>query len=326
MSIIAMKKIQGEVQERMNAVLTVSQMESLMTCLEDVLSGYDISIIQTDEPGHDYALEAYLDAMRVEGRSEKTLRRYRYVLGRLFGACGTNTRSITVYHIRKFFADEKARGIAESTLRSFQEVFNAYFGWCLREGLIAKTPMANIGAIKCQKKVRKAFSEVEIEKLKMHCRSKRDKAIVCFLEATGCRVSEMVGLDRDDINLRKMECTVLGKGNKQRTVYLDPVACMTIQEYLAERSDDNPALFIGTNGVRLMQDGVRKMLIRVGKSAGVEHVHPHKFRRTRATTLIRRGMTIQEVASILGHEKIDTTMKYIVLDQSQIRSSYERYA
>ena len=137
----------------------------------------------------------------------------------------------------------------------------------------------------------------------------------------------MIQLNIDDVDLQNRECTVLGKGNKERTVYLDQVASVLLNDYLEERSDDNPALFVGLKGnhERMLPGGVRAMLNKLGRSAGVQHVHPHKFRRTCPTRFIKHGMAIQEVAAILGHEKIDTTMGYIVMDQSSIKNSYLKY-
>lgn len=326
MSIAAIKMIQAEIREKLSARITVDAMEAVQDALADVLARYEIGMPAAGSGGPDYALEAYLDAMAVEGRSPKTVERYRYNLTRLFAGCQADTRSITVYHIRRYFTDEKARGIADSTIRGLREICSAYFGWCLREGLISKSPVANIGAIKIPKVIRQAYSEVEMEKLNRSCRSARDRAIVGFLAATGCRISEMTSLDRDAVDLERMECTVVGKGNKERRVYIDPVTCMALREYLDERQDDKAPLFLGRGGERLLPNGVRVMLKKLGAAAGVEHVHPHRFRRTRATTLVRHGMPIEEVASILGHEKVDTTMRYVVLDQSQIRRSYEKYA
>ena len=144
--------------------------------------------------------------------------------------------------------------------------------------------------------------------------------------STGCRISEMTQLNRNDIDLTNLECTVLGKGNKERTVYLDPVAAMLIRDYLNERIDDYPALFIGKGTDRISPHGVRFMLNKVAEKSSVDHVHPHKFRRTLATNLIRHGMPIQEVASILGHDKLDTTMQYVVLDKTEVKHSYMKYA
>lgn len=327
MSMVEIRSIETAMRSRLANALTVDAMEQMIRAITDVLSDYEIRRNAADEiAGEDFILDAYLDAIRVEGRSAKTVDRYAYILRRVFRASQANTRSITVYHIRKYLGEEKARGIAEGTLDGVRQVCSAYFNWCMREGLLQKNPMGNIGSIKSQKKVRKAFSEVEIEMLKNSCKTKRDKAIVCFLEATGCRISEMTGLNREDVNLERGECVVLGKGNKQRTAYINPVACMAIREYLDGRNDDDPALFVGRGCKRIEPNGVRVMLKKLGAAAGVENVHPHRFRRTRATTLIRHGMAVQEVASILGHEKIDTTMKYVVLDQTQIRSSYQRFA
>lgn len=149
---------------------------------------------------------------------------------------------------------------------------------------------------------------------------------MCFLLSTGCRISEVTSLDRDSVDLKELECTVIGKGNKERTVFLDEIAGMALTEYLAERTDNDPALFIGfLTGKRLHPGGVREMLRKIGLDAKVEHVHPHKFRRTMCTNLIKCGMPIEQVAAIAGHEKLDTTMKYVNLDKSQVRNSYHKF-
>jgi site-specific recombinase XerD len=231
-----------------------------------------------------------------------------------------------VYHLRRWLADEKARGISDRTLEGDRQVFSSYFGWLHREGLIASNPVGNLGAIKYQKKEKDIFSDTDIERMKFGAACVRDRAIVHFLRATGCRISEMTQLNRDDVDFANLECRVLGKGNKERTVYLDAVAAMVLQSYLKSRTDACPALFIGKGSDRLTPGGVRFMLSKLGQSSQVQHVHPHKFRRTTATNLIRHGMPIQEVAAILGHDKLDTTMQYVVLDKSIIKSSYQKYA
>lgn len=264
--------------------------------------------------------------MQIQGRSEKTVKHYRYILVKMMQAVNTPTRNITVFHLRKFISDEKKRGISDRTLEGLRQVLSAYFGWLWREKLIACNPTANLGAIKYQKKVKLIYSDVDIEKLKDSCKNPRDKAIVSFLLTTGCRISEVTQLDRADITLSLMECTVLGKGNKERLVYFDQVTAMLLEEYLATRKDNSPALFVGRGGKRWTPGGVRSMLSKLAKECNVEHVHPHKFRRTLATNLIRRGMPIQEVAAILGHDKLDTTMQYVVLDKTEMAYSYRKYA
>lgn len=220
----------------------------------------------------------------------------------------------------------KNKGLADSTLEGQREIFSSYFNWLARECLIRNNPIANLGPIKCAKKVRLGYTDVDLEKLKSKCNSKRDKAIVCFLISTGCRISEMTGLNIGNVDFANKECTVLGKGNKEKTVYLDAISCMTLNDYLAERTDRNTALFVTQRGAKRLQPGsVRIMLKKVGALADVENVHPHKFRRTFATNLARRGMPLQEVAVILGHEKIDTTMKYCVIDKTTVKNDYLKF-
>ena len=254
------------------------------------------------------------------------LKRYKYIITRMMHAVKVSTRNITVYHLRRYLADEKARGISDRTLESTRQVFSAYFNWLQRENLIGQNPSANLGAIKYQKKVKTIYSDVDFEKLKFRCKNTRDRAIIAFLMSTGCRIGEVTQLNRTDVNLNSLECTVLGKGNKERTVFFDSITAMLISKYLEERKDNSPALFAGKGTDRMTPHGVRKMLVQLGAASDVDHVHPHKFRRTLATNLIRHGMPIQEVASILGHDKLDTTMQYVVLDKSDVSYSYRKYA
>lgn len=326
MAIDAKVTLMNDLERALSTILTAADMSKVLRVLSDELSAYMLERMADSEMVEDDLLEAYLSALSVEGRSEKTIERYRYTIGRLCEAIKVPTRKITVYHLRSFLTAEKARGISDRTLEGNRQTYSAYFNWLQREGLIEKNPTANLGAIKYQKKEKEVYSEADIERMKFGCKCIRDRAIVSFLYATGCRISEMVQLDRDDVDLRNLECTVLGKGNKQRTVYLDQIAGMTLQTYLSERKDEMPALFIGKGTERLQQGAVRKMLNELGEAANVGHVHPHKFRRTRATSLIRHGMPIQEVAAILGHDKLDTTMQYVVMDKTDIKNAYRKYA
>jgi len=221
---------------------------------------------------------------------------------------------------------EKERGISNGTLDGIRSTLSSYFGWLQKEGLIEKNPCGNLGTIKCAKVVRQPYSSEDLERLKEGCKTLRDKAIVSFLLSTGCRISEVCGLNRDDIHFDTLECKVLGKGNKERIVYLDAVSAMFVKRYLNGRKDDNPALFVGKFKERLEPGGTRIMLKALERRTGVENIHPHRFRRTLATNLISRGMAIQEVAAILGHERIDTTMKYVCLDKSAVKNSYRKYA
>lgn len=322
----AKKQLLNEMERALATMVTADQMTAILSTIADKLSGYDLTVVEQDFTEADDLLDAYVSALSVEGKSPKTIERYKYIIGRMRETMKVPTRQITVYHLRKYLQMEKARGISDRTLESTRQVFSAYFNWLQREGLIQGNPTANLGAIKYQKKVKKIYSEVDLEKMKFGCTCVRDLAIVGFLASTGCRISEMTALNRDDVDLVNLECKVVGKGNKERTVFLSPVAGMALQQYLESRTDTEDALFIGKGTSRMHPGGVRFMLKNLEDRTHVEHIHPHKFRRTLATTLARHDMPIQNVAAILGHEKLDTTMQYVVLDKSEIKNSYIKYA
>lgn len=330
MAMDAKQDFMRTLEQMLSDSVTVSDMNAIMKATADVLEGFEMRNVSgwTDET--DDCLNCFLSALTVECRSQKTIDRYRYIIGRLMEYAKVPTRKVTVYHLRSYLQAEKERGISDRTLEGYREIFSSYFNWLQRESLIERNPTANLGAIKCAKKEKKTYTPVDLEKLNTFATrlefGVRNRAIINFLSSTGCRISEMCDLNRDSVDLEALECVVHGKGNKERFVYLSDVAGMLLGEYLATRTDSNPALFVNNRGERLHPGGVRCMLNKVAAMSGVEHVHPHKFRRTLATELARHGMAIQEVANILGHEKIDTTMQYVVLNKESVKNSYKKFA
>lgn len=313
------------VESGLSSEITANDLTRVMAVISDILEGYNMQSVQVETDNSDL-LDCFVAAMQVQGLSQKTIDNYVYIIKRMMKHVQVSTRRISVYHLRSFIAHEKERGLSDCTLENYRGIFSAYFKWLHKEQLIDRNPAENLGRIKIAKKQRRICSEVEFEKLMRACNDKRNKALMAFLSSTGCRVSEAVGLNREQINFEKLQCTVHGKGKKERVVYLDEVTGLLLREYLAERTDDNPALFLSKKRNRLAVGSVRNALNQIAKKAGVEHIHPHKFRRTLATNLARRGMPIQDVARILGHEKIDTTMRYVNQNDDDIRAEYRRYA
>lgn len=313
-------------EQGLGSEIKYADMTSVMRITADLLENYDMRSREPWDDETDDCLQSYITAMEVENHSQKTIDRYRYVIQRLMDYVHVTTRRITVHHLRSFLQAEKARGIADTTIEGFRQIYSAYFNWLQRERLIDQNPMCNLGVVKCEKKEPQPYTDIEIEMLNQSCDDLRNRAILAFLESTGCRVSEVVECDRDHVDLRLLEVRIHGKGNKWRTVYLSEVAGMLIGRYLMQRKDDDPALFVNRYGSRLTANGIRCVLKKLAKKAGVDGVHPHKFRRTLATNLNRHGMPIQEVAKVLGHEKLDTTMKYVVLNKDDVKASYRRYA
>lgn len=316
----------NRLKSRLADILTGAQEDQVLSVLSECLSNFDVEQLAEESSGSDDLLQTYLSTLEIQGRSEKTIARYGYLIQRMLDVVKIATSDITVFHLRSYLSKEKGRGVSSETLEGIRQVFSAYFNWLHREGLIKQNPTANLGPIKRQKKVKTIYTDIDIEKLKQHCSNLRDKAIVCFLYSTGCRISELTQLNIDDVDMLHLEAKVLGKGNKERTVYLDAVSAMILEQYLRKRDDDEDALFVSLlkPHKRIQPGGIRNMLIELGKKADVEHVHPHKFRRTRATKLVKHGMPIQEVAAVLGHEKLDTTMKYVVMDKSDIKLAFQK--
>ena len=327
MSVEAKQIFIKAVEENLRNTLTVSGVAEVVSVLTAQLGRFELEVLPDQERNSDNAdfMKAFLDAKRIEGRSEKTLARYEYILNKLMDFVKVPVREITIYHVRSYLMAEKKRGISDRTLEGVRSVFSSYFGWLAREGLIARNPVGNLSTVKYAKTVKKPFSEADMELLRESCTTSRDLAPLAVLRSTGCRISEVCALNRDSINYTEGDCVVFGKGSKERRVYLDEVALMLVKRYMSERKDDSPALFTGKGTQRLTPNGVRMRLHNIAKRAGVENVHPHRFRRTLASSLSSRGMQIQEVATILGHEKLDTTMTYIHIDEKSIKSSYHKY-
>lgn len=316
----------NQLEQRLSAEVTADVMARTLAIVSDVLEGFDmIETFRKENDGMDDLLDSYVSAMEVSGLSQKTIDRYVYIIKRALGVINMPTRQITIYHLRNYLAKQKARGLSDITLEGERQILRGYFNWLQNEALIERNPAANLGPIKCAKKQKKAYTAIEIEKLNQSCDQIRDRALLAFLEATGCRISETLELNREGIDLKNLTCVVHGKGNVERPVYFDSVTGMILSQYLEERKDDCEALFINRYGQRLNAGGARVILNRLADRAGVDHVHPHKFRRTLATNLSRHGMPIEEIAQILGHAKLDTTMKYVVMDNETTKNSYRRF-
>ena len=327
LSIATKQYLVNQVCNDLGRYLTANDLNTVQDCLNHVLTMYDVEDI--DEGKVDGATEEYLSAFisakSIEGRAKSTIDRYQYIINRMLKDINVPINQITIFHLRNYLMSLKSHGTSDSTLENIRSIMCTFFGWIHKEGLIKVNPCDNLAPIKCQKKVRVPYSSTDIERLKEACKSDRDVAIVFFALATGCRVSEICALNRDSIDFAKHECKVLGKGNKERIVFVDDVTVMYLQRYLQTRNDKSEALFPSKRGDRLTPGGVRYMLRQLSKVTGVENVHPHRFRRTLATNLINHGMAIQEVASILGHDKLDTTMKYVYMDKDNVKSAYCRY-
>lgn len=273
-------------------------------------------------------LERFCERKQIAGKSDATIDRYRYILSKALVYINKPVKEITEGDLNEYIeAYKRIRNVSNCTLEGTRLCLSSFFTWLHERGFIPRNPSRGIDPIKVPKTLKKAYSDEELEQIKRECKNLRDRAIVEFLYTTGVRISEMTALNREDISVSDKSIIVYGKGAKEREVYLTDVSCMYLSAYLYQRVDDNPALFVSNRKphTRLSPSGVRAMLKNIGARASIDKVHPHRFRRSCATSLLRKGMPIEEVSVILGHEKLDTTRIYCVIDKEKVKADHRRY-
>ena len=329
MSVLDKKLLLADIEERLNNYIPANTVRQIITDAGEALTRYEVTAKGPDDGGRDESLQLiklFLDAKTIEGKAGSTIARYDYILTRLYEDNKVPLRKLTVYHLRQYMMSEKDRGISMNTIKGNADCWRSFFGWLRNEGLTDHDPTANLGTIKAKAETELPFSGEQIQLIREACKGDLERAIVHFLLSTGCRVSEMCAVNRSDVDYQNLRLTVKGKGDKERVVYIDNVTAMMLKRYLTTRMDIDPALFYSRNQCRITPNGVRAMLNRIGERSHVPNVHPHRFRHTLATSLVDRGMSVQEVSAILGHSKLDTTMTYVRVNQRNTENAYRRYA
>ena len=265
---------------------------------------------------------------QIEGCSERTLQYYRVTVEHLLCSISTPVRKMNTEEIRSYLSGyQQINGCGKVTVDNIRRNISSFFSWLEEEDYILKSPMRRIHKIKTKQQVKEIISDEAIEQLRDHCSCSRDLAMIDLLYSTGIRVGELVNLNIADVNFEARECVVFGKGDKERRVYFDAKAKLHLQNYLNSRSDGNPALFVTLDAPhdRLKISGVEVRLRTLGRCVNLTKIHPHKFRRTMATRAIDKGMPIEQVQKILGHSQIDTTMKYAMVNQTNVKTSHQKF-
>ena len=309
----------------MAEVLNAAQLKRLQEVLVKHLYQEEGLPIDTDNLEY---LTMFLNAKKLEGCSERTIQYYKVTIRHFLKLITEPIRKITTEQIRQYLVDYQAiNNCSKVTVDNVRRNVSSFFSWLEEEDYILKSPMRRIHKIKTTKTVKNTITDEEIERLRDQCDCKRDLAIIDLLYSTGMRVGELVRLNIEDIDFNERECIVLGKGDKERRVYFDAKTKIHLQDYLANRSDTNPALFVSLDAPynRLQISGVEVRLRMLGRSLGIERIHPHKFRRTMATRAIDKGMPVEQVQKILGHSQIDTTMQYAIVNQNNVKESHRKY-
>jgi len=320
-------RIIESIEAAMQPVLSADQQQMLRITLQKYLKPEE-SATADDVNDESTLVRSFLAAKRVEGCSDKTVRYYDSTIRNVLKAIGKDAKDIQTDDLRLYLDEYQTKsGVSKVTIDNIRRILSSFFSWLEDEDYIAKSPVRRIHKVKTCKTVKETYSDEALELMRDNSECIRDLAIIDMLASTGMRVGELVKLNRDDIDFENRECVVLGKGNKQRKVYFDARTKIHLQNYLKSRTDDNESLFVSLQKPynRLLISGVEIRLRALGQKLDLNKVHPHKFRRTLATMAIDKGMPIEQVQQLLGHQSVDTTLQYAMVNQNNVKLSHHRF-
>ena len=328
------EKLRNDLLVLMNDYLEPDKLREVVPMLESILSNYEIKKRETEiiVYGSDIpeTVKTYIVAKKISGLSANSLYLYLMVLTDFFKTVCKKPEKVSANDIRVYlYQYQKEHNISNRTLDSKRTIICGYFNWMALEEYITKNPAVNIQPIKYERIHKKAMTQLDLEKVRLACKTKRDKAIVEMLYSTGCRVTELERLNISDINFDTKEVILFGKGDKHRISYINAKAEVALKDYLSIRTDNNPALIVYDREPydRLKKSGIENAVKKIMESVTdvTTHVTPHIFRHTTATTALDRGMDVVAVSRLLGHERVETTMEYITTDSSSMKDKHTNY-
>lgn len=338
-----LEKILEKVLDAMTPHLDEGQIEKLNNVLYLNFHGVEVKqecyeLKPTGLSGNAAKLDLFIKSKLAVNRQDGTMRQYGREIWKALNFIGKDVNDIKAADIRYYFGYlREIKKLKMSTIQTRMHYLSSFWDFLTAEELVFGNPMKKIGAVKVEKVIRKPFSVGDMEAMRSQCKRIRDRAIIEFLYSTGVRISEAVALNVGDIDMERLELIVFGKGSKERKTYLTEGAKFHLGRYFKERclrerisyeELKKKPLFVSNdkNHRRITDNGVQDMLRTLGRRAGVEMVHPHRFRRTIATDLLSRGMPIEQVRDFLGHEKLDTTLIYCTVQAEEVKASHRKCA
>lgn len=312
--------LSGDQLRRLKDVLTIE-------CSKYLITEQKNEVVIYDETSDIATYKQFFVSKKIQGLSSGTLNLYMQTINLFMRSVRKSFSDVTTNDIRLFIANREMNDrVSKGTLARERGCIVRFFKWLCNEEYISKDPGARVENIKVPKRRKQEFSELEVEKLRSVAANSKEALVIELLLSTGCRVSELVSLNFRDYDQENDSITVIGKGNKQRTLYLNAKAKMALTHYLKDVPHITGTLFFGqTVGKKMTSAGVQKLVKRLGDRAGVANVHPHRFRRTAATLARRHGMPIELVMNFLGHESIDTTLKYSMIGDEELKLSHQKF-
>ena len=323
------QRIMEEIVQQMLPHLDNAQLQKLQEVLERSIYNCEISgKVTVAEDDSQKLIDSFVYAKRIEGCSEKTLKYYRTTIEAMAEAIDKGVRHMQTDDLRAYLTEyQEKHGSSRVTIDNIRRILSSFFSRLEDEDHILKSPVRRIHKVKTATNIKETYTDEELEKMRDNCEEFRDLAIVDMLASTGMRIGEMVLLNKSDINFNERECVVFGKGDKERVVYFDARTKIHLQNYINSRTDEDSALFVTLRAphTRITIGGIESRLREMGKALEIEKVHPHKFRRTLATMAIDKGMPIEQLQKLLGHKRIDTTLQYAMVKQSNVKHAHRKY-
>jgi integrase/recombinase XerD len=325
------EKLVNTILQEMLPFLNNAQMTKLQKVLNYEFEQLEIKIKDSaslEIHSNSKLINLFISAKRIEGCSEKSLKYYQTTLTKMIDSIKKSIQEITTNDLREYLTTyQNTKNPSKTTTDNVRRVFSSFFSWLEDEDYILKSPVRRIHKIKTGTIVKETYSDENLEIMRDNCDCIRDLALIDMLASTGMRVGELVLLNIEDINFNERECIVFGKGNKERVVYFDARTKIHLQNYLESRTDDNKALFVSLRAPfeRIKIGGIEARLRKLGRELNIPKVHPHKFRRTLATIAIDKGMPIEQLQKLLGHQRIDTTLQYAMVKQSNVKLAHKKF-
>lgn len=324
------KQLITNIEQAMLKKLDNAQLQALHEVLVRAFKGVTVAAVTLadNEPSNADILSEFLSAKRIEGCSEKSLHYYNKTITAALNSVGKSVKHISTDDLRSYLTDyQSKKQSSKVTMDNIRRILSSFFSWLEDEDYIIKSPVRRIHKVKTSKTIKETYTDENLELMRDNCVELRDLAMIDMLASTGMRVGEMVLLNRNDIDFNERECVVVGKGDKERMVYFDARTKIHLQNYLDSRTDSDPALFVSLRfpHKRLTIGAIELRLRDMGRNLGINKVHPHKFRRTLATMAIDKGMPIEQLQRLLGHQRIDTTLQYAMVKQSNVKLAHRKY-
>lgn len=319
----------NEILQESFDILDSYQRKKLKTILENKLLDYDLTVNKDNKEEENIdILDKFISAKRIEGCSDKSLNYYKKTIEYILAGINKNVIKINTEDLRSYLISyQNIHQSSKVTIDNIRRILSSFFSWLEDEDYIIKSPVRRIHKVKSATIIKETYSDEELEKMRDNAENIRDLALIDLLASTGIRIGELVLLNREDIDFNERECIVFGKGKKERVVYFDARTKIHLKEYFETRCDNNQALFVSMKKPynRLKIGSIESRLRKFGKKINIAKVHPHKFRRTLATKAIDKGMPIEQLQKLLGHSKIDTTLQYAMVKQSNVKIAHRKY-